>query len=171
MQVANLDSGANAGGSLMNRELIQSLREQRTVRLLALNVVTLGIYGAHYMVRQSTRLNAHLAPEKQISRDLTILILVTSYAATGMALVYFFQLPLEHPLVRAADATGLIASVLKWVWGFKMRNRMNVILGVKRGEFGWFSGIWTLLFTPLYFNFKVNELHDVLKPTTESGSE
>ena len=38
-------------------------------------------------------------------------------------------------------------------------------MGGRSGELTWFSGLWTLLFTPLYFNYKIN----VLSSSGETG--
>ena len=43
------------------------------------------------------------------------------------------------------------------------RNRMNKLLGVTQRQFHWFSGLWTFLFTPFYFNYKINQLAEDLQ--------
>ena len=37
---------------------------------------------------------------------------------------------------------------------------MNTLLAATKVEPDWFHGLWTFLFTTLYFNFKINKLND-----------
>ena len=63
----------------------------------------------------------------------------------------------------------ILWEVLMVYWAFKARNRMNRLLAAERKGREWFHGLWTFLFTALYFNWKVNTLHETGSPTGRSG--
>lgn len=44
------------------------------------------------------------------------------------------------------------------VWGLSARNAMNSVTKAKPDSPVCFSALWTCLFTPMYFNYKVNSL-------------
>lgn len=88
-------------------------------------------------------------------------ILVLSYVSLALFVGYLF-VDESHPLAKASSAIDRIGNILFLVWGFKARNRMNKILATGKSSKEWFHGFWTFMFTPLYFNFKVNQMN--LKP-------
>ena len=64
-------------------------------------------------------------------------------------------------LVDFMDLSSLLGVLwisLLMVWGFQARNRINVYFGLSHEDPRWFHGFWTLLFTPLYFNYKINTI-------------
>ena len=83
--------------------------------------------------------------------------MVISYLSLALFIPYLF-VEETHPVAALSGLVDFICSVTLIVWGFKARNRMNVILSNSKTDNEWFHGFWTFLFTPLYFNFKVNKL-------------
>lgn len=136
---------------------VAELKCQSTWRLLGLSIVTVAVYPAHYIARQTRILNDHCSADEQISEGFVIFILIISYLSLALFLGYFF-VEEEHPIARASDASDRIQNLVFLIWGFKARNRMNRILGVTKPSQSWFHGLWTFLFTPFYFNYKVNQL-------------
>ena len=45
------------------------------------------------------------------------------------------------------------------VWGFFAQNRFNTVAAFGRGDPRRIKGVWTFLFTPLHFNYRVNVLN------------
>ena len=85
--------------------------------------------------------------------------MVISYLSLALLVPYLF-VEETHPIVAFTDLVDFVSGVTFIVWGFKARNRMNVILSSGKTDNEWFHGFWTLLFTPFYFNFKVNKLDE-----------
>lgn len=138
--------------------LIEQLQDQSTWRLLGLGIVTGGIYWAHYIKKQTARLNARLAGEAVISAGFIHAILVLSYLSVALAIPYVLTGD-GQAVNLVSNLADLASSGLLIVWGFKARNRVNTLSAFRKGDDGWFHGLWTLLLTPLYFNYKVNQLN------------
>jgi len=145
-------------------DLIRDLRSQSTWRLFGLAVVTYGVYYAHYIVRQTRVLNERLPDDGKISPAFASSILTLAYLTLGLFIGYLF-VEEDHPIAVAGNVLDRVWMLLILVWGFYARNRMNTLTSSQRGELTWFSGLWTLLFTPLYFNYKIN----VLSSSGETG--
>jgi len=140
-------------------ELLRSLRCRSTWGLLGLSIITYGIYYAHYCAKQSRIINRVLERNRQIPVSFTNYFLILSYVSLAFLL--------GHLLENSNETLALFSKVADWVWtvnlifwGFYARNRMNEILGVKNNDSRWFHGFWTFIFTPLYFNYKVNVLNE-----------
>ena len=138
--------------------MLNALKNQSTWRLLLLSVITIGIYLAHYIRRQTKILNENLDDNDQISYGFVNTILVLSYISAALVIpyVYFDD---GHFTESISDFADQVFNILLIVWAFKARNRMNAILQTQKGSGNWFHGLWTFLFTGLYFNYKVNKLN------------
>lgn len=144
----------------MNVKLLSDLKYGPTVKLFVLGVVTYAVYFAHYMKRQTAFINQHCEPEERISEGLITFIMVISYLSLGLFIAYLF-VDETHPIAALSGLVDFVNNVAFIVWGFKARKRMNQLLASEAGETGWFHGLWTFIFTPLYFNFKVNQLSEI----------
>ena len=140
-------------------EIIGQLKSQSTWRLLFLSFATLGVYLAHYIVKQTTLLNVWFEEQWRISRRLVYAILVLAYVSAALMAASLFFKP-DDPVTILADLTNLIWSILILIWAFKVRNRMNALLASRQQEPAWFHGLWTFLFNAFYFNFKINQLYE-----------
>ncbi|GBE04490.1 MAG TPA: DUF4234 domain-containing protein [Nitrospirae bacterium] len=143
-----------------NEELAGQLKSQSTWRLFFLTIITLGIYSAHYIYRQTKIMNHSLNGGHKISEDLVKFIFVFSYVTAIITIPYLFA-PEGHSIETLYDLLDLIWGILIVIWAFKARNRMNMLLSAVKGQPHWFHGLWTFLFTNLYFNFKINKLNEM----------
>ncbi len=144
----------------MNRgEIVGQLKSQSTLRLIFLTVITLGIYTAHYIKRQTTIINQYLDTELQISEDFVNCLLILAYV-TAILVVPYVLVEEGHPVELISDWLDRVYGVLVLIWAFKARNRMNRLLAVTKQQPHWFHGLWTFLFTAFYFNFKINNLNE-----------
>jgi hypothetical protein len=143
----------------MNRnELLKELRKHSTTKLFLFSLLTLGIYAAHYIKRQTAILNKYLDVTNHISKGFVYTIVILTYITVIMFVPYLF-VEEGHPIETVSDVLDKIWLILVLVWGFQARDRMNQLLSTSKGDLYWFHWLWTLLFTPLYFNFKVNKLY------------
>ena len=145
----------------MENKITPKLEYGSTWKLLGLGIITLAVYFAHYIKKQTAVINEHCEENERISDSFVTFVIVISYVSLGFFFAYLF-VDETHPIAamdRLVDTINAINNVAFIVWGFKARNRMNVILSAKKKENVWFHGLWTFLFTPLYFNFKVNKLN------------
>lgn len=145
-----------------NPDLIVKLKEQSTWRLLGLGIVTYGIYFAHYINKQTNKINGHLNTDKAISNGFIIAFFVMTYLSAALFIAYLV-VDYGYPIEIIANVADSICGVMLIVWGFKARNRVNSLCSSNSESKYWFHGLWTFLFSPLYFNYKVNWL-------TASGS-
>ncbi len=144
----------------MNRgEIVGQLKSQSTLRLFLLTVITLAIYTAHYIKRQTTIINRHLDTEHQISEGFVNFLLILAYV-TVILIVPYVLVEEGHPIVLISNLLDNVYGILVLIWAFKARNRMNMLLAVTKQQPHWFHGLWTFLFTALYFNFKINNLNE-----------
>ncbi len=143
---------------MTNRSLIEKLKEQGTWRLLGLGIITNGVYFAFYIKRQTDKINSHLNEDTAISTGFITSIFVMSFLSTALLIPYFI-VDEGHPIEKISELVDRVWEIMLIVWGFKARNRVNSLCSFNSEEQNWFHGLWTFLFTPLYFNYKVNKLN------------
>ena len=141
----------------MKDKIIPKLKYGSTWKLFGLALITSGVYLAHYIKTKTAIINEHCEADERISDSFVTFIMVISYLSLALFIPYLF-VEETHPVAALSGLVDSICSVTLIVWGFKARNRMNVILSNSKTDNEWFHGFWTFLFTPLYFNFKVNKL-------------
>jgi len=151
-----------------NKELIEKLKNQSTWKLLGLGVVTFGVYFAHYIKKQTDIINEHLHIDLQISKGFIISIMILSYASVALFIAYLI-VDYGHPIEKVSHITDKVWAIMLVVWGFKARNRVNSHCFLISNRKNWFHGLWTFFFTPLYFNYKVNQLNASLTASLEDA--
>jgi hypothetical protein len=149
----------------MNPNAITQLKSESTWKLFGLTLITYFVYAAHYIKRQTKIINENYDGTDKISDGFITFIMVISYLSLFFFIGYLF-VDESHVIAMISNIIDPISSVVYIVWGFKARNRMNIILSAKKKTPSWFHGLWTFLFTPLYFNFKVNKLNEELEGQT-----
>jgi uncharacterized BrkB/YihY/UPF0761 family membrane protein len=150
----------------MKRKMLDELKSQSTWKLLGLMLITLGLYAAYYMKRQTRIINEYYEHEDKISEGFITFILIICYTSLLFFIASFF-VDESHTIAKASYLLDRITNVSFIVWGYKARNRMNTILSAQKETINWFHGLWTFLLSPLYFNFKINKLNE----ETEHGSD
>ncbi len=138
-----------------NMDLIEKLKSQSTWKLIGLGIITYGVYFAYYIQSQSKVINSAINNDSNISPGFISSILVMSYASLAMFIAYLF-VEEGHPIEGISGLVDIIVGIMLIVWGFKARNRVNAYCELSTKSDIWFHGLWTFLFTLLYFNYKVN---------------
>ncbi|MCG8685545.1 MAG: DUF4234 domain-containing protein [Desulfobacterales bacterium] len=146
-------------GRLSGTILVRELRKQSTGKLLLLTIVTLGIYSAHYIERQTVIINKYINDGNHIAKGLVSTILLLAYGSVLFIVPSFF-FEETHIINVVGDVLEFVWSILVIVWSFKARNRMNHLLSTVKGEKAWFHGFWTFFFQYLYVNYKINQLNE-----------
>ena len=91
-------------------DIFTDLRSESTWWLWFLFVFTYGVYGAHYVKRQTAVLNAHLRPPRQVSAGLVNTVLGLAYLSLALWPANFL-LP-EAPLpFRTTSLSGPATAV------------------------------------------------------------
>ena len=136
--------------------LLQQLKWNSTWLLITLGLITHGIYYAHYADRQSRIINRH-CPSNPIPLHSLGFLYSISYVSTALFVVSLFFS--EGSLVALLSSlSNLIFSIMFIIWGFRAQTRVNQLLGLGADNPQRIKGLWTFLFTPLHFNYKINVL-------------
>jgi hypothetical protein len=138
---------------------ITEFKSQSTWQLVGLGVVTYGVYFAHYIKNQTAKINEVTVEKDKVTEDFVNSILAVSYISL---ILFFVSLAFEegHAVETVSYITDRISGVMMIVWGFMARNRLNIAYDLSNDSKEWFRGLWTFLFSPLYFNYKINCLID-----------
>jgi len=70
-----------------NLNLIKELQHQGTWRLVILSIVTLTVYWAHYIARQSKIINTVVSDKEKISKEFIVVLFVLSYFSLSMTFI------------------------------------------------------------------------------------
>ncbi len=143
----------------MDREkIITHLKSQRTWRLIFLSIITLGIYTAHYIKRQTCIFNKYLDREQKISPLLAYLIMFISYERVIVLLLSVFMNQLISEDMNFFR--NLLRLILVIVWAFQVRNRINKLLLLSANRTLWLNRGLTFFFTIFYINYMINSLNE-----------
>ena len=141
----------------MQENRIIELKKQGTLELLVLSILTLGIYSAHYIKEQTPKIDALSHNKLNIGNAYVELLLYLSYISLGTFI--FSLVSPENMMLNLVDSLlSFLVSLLSLIWGFKARNRVNAAFDFHKGSDNWIHGIWTLIFSQFYFNYKVNSI-------------
>ena len=142
---------------MKNLDSITSFKDQSTWRLVVLGIVTYGVYFAHYVKKQTVKVNDVSNENNKISSGFVTAILVMSYISL---LLFFAYIAVDegHLIERLSNIVDRILGIMLIVWGFMARNRLNTAYEINKNNKEWFHGLWTLLFSPMYFNYKINSI-------------
>ncbi|MCB1214026.1 MAG: DUF4234 domain-containing protein [Deltaproteobacteria bacterium] len=153
----------------MSQEVIKKLEWGSTFKLVIFSIISLGIYVAYYIARQTKVLNEVLPEEKKINQALIKAIFIFAYVGI-VSIVLVFFIPEENPLIKILDAVDRVFGFLLLYWSFVVRERMNKdLLESQKGSPTWFNGIATFFFSPFYINYKVNTLNENSRVITQNA--
>ncbi|KZM43688.1 hypothetical protein OA92_08365 [Marinomonas sp. SBI22] len=160
---------------MKNLNLIKELQHQGTWRLVILSIVTLTVYWAHYIARQSKIINTVVSDKEKISKEFISVLFVLSYFSLSMVFIEALLLidsirdsfvaflinsdvasNIYLLLLDIDTYSGLVIFIMIVVWAVKVRNRMNTYCELNKGDLSRFNIFWSIVFTPYYFNYNVN---------------
>jgi len=129
--------------------------------VFGLSIITAGLYMYYWMFSRVKNLNTGLSSEQKIPSLLTNTVI-----ATGIIYTIFAYAPgfVDGSIVAVVAMATLVFMVIYMVtyltWLFKFRNRLNILTGAKKGDQLWLGGIMTFFFNVIYFQYKINQIHD-----------
>lgn len=144
---------------MAQESIIQELKEQNTLQLIILNMITLGIYGAFYIKRQSERINRFVDPSIHISKRFIDLLLGVSFISVILTVfsIKYADFP-KHDIHLLTNLSSYLYGILLISWTFIARRSLHQQCAISVGDHRWFHGVATFFFTIFYFNYKINEI-------------
>lgn len=143
---------------MYNDDLIKKLHVQGSWSLFGLFFITFGIYIAYYIKKQTLTINSFLTDKDKLSYSFINIIIVLSYLSAILALIP--ENTNNSILNDFSFYTGNLLFILITIWGFKVKNRLNNYYDFNKSSIDWFHGLWTFLFTTLYFNYHINCINE-----------
>jgi len=148
--------------------LISQLSYIDTWKLIVLAVVTMGIYLAYYIRRQSAVINAISASHESIPAWLVTACQLLAFSSLAL---FVSHLVTDNRMTHQADEViGLIFNISLMAWGFAARQSMHTLLKATPNSGFWFDGLWTVLLSPLYFNYRINSIAEVTPEVPASSA-
>ncbi len=150
---------------------LNRLQHIDTLILVLLALVSFGIYLAFYIRRQSALINAAAEkPEQRLSEGFTLTAMILASAALCTQLLSFTAA--SEALSHLNEMTGLLFNISLAAWGFAARRSLHAITSAAQDSSLWFDGLFTLLLSPFYFNYRINQIfkRDSLQPRQGSAS-
>ena len=139
---------------------IQALPTRSTPGAILLQIITLNVWGVYFLNRLTESINASLEPREShlyLSETLTVTITVLAWMNASLLVLSLF----------GSEVLTVLSSFFLWTfevclvtWAFKVRNRLNTLLGSAPHSSSWFHGVPTFFFTLYYLTYKINCLKE-----------
>ena len=142
---------------ITDNKQMQSLPRLSILMVLALNILTLGLYYPYWLYTRSqiiNRVQTHQIPSNLINTvlGLFLLSLVFSLMSGSQADNLDYKM--------ASNLFTLIYSISTLFWAFTLRDRIHKISHASKQGGYWLSGLMIVLFQMLYLQYKINEYID-----------
>jgi fatty acid desaturase len=131
--------------------------------VFGLSMITLGFYGYYWLYSRTTILNKLSTPENRIASwlPMTTIIVAVLYWILSFAPLFMGSSPEIAVSVGLASLVISIAYMVFFLmWTFGFRKRLNLLSGANKGEAFWLGGFMTFFFNVIYFQYKINQMHD-----------
>lgn len=161
---SNSENNLSAASSSAGISKIKEIKRLTTWAVFGLTMVTFGFYTFFWLFSRTKILNQNLAEEDRIASWIPIVGVVSFILylvlSIGPAFMMSSNLELATTLMGIGGMTGLVYMVMFLVWIFKFRSRLNLLSESNSGEKFWLGGILTFFANILYFQWKINQIHD-----------
>ncbi len=143
-----------------NVTLLKELKSQSTWRLLILSIITLSIYDAYYVKRQSEIINKHIEKDRQITKGFVIAFYLVSCMAAFLLVPSFLADGEDlRQIELVSNIFDYIWIIMDIAWALIARSKMHKLFqNYNENNFN-FSILWSIIFGVYYFNFKINKLN------------
>lgn len=130
--------------------------------VFGLSLITFGIYSYYWLYSRTTQLNNMSAPENRVASWLPI----TAVSLIAVSWILSFA-PLASADLATSTAFSGISAIISIVyivfyimWIFAFRKALHALSGANKGDMFWLGGIMTFFFNTIYFQYKINQIHD-----------
>ncbi|MCH2176963.1 MAG: DUF4234 domain-containing protein [Lentisphaeria bacterium] len=141
-------------------EDIQYLQDQPTLLLLVKGICTFGIYQAYYIKRIVDKTNQIIAAEEQQIGYIQVYVFILLSYFTAFTSLSQLWTKLPEDLLLLNQYFSIIWAILAILLSFRIGYKLNKhfkLYQIDRTER--FHGVWIILFTYLYINYKINKLN------------
>ena len=142
-------------------EVISKLKRESTLLTLFLNIVTFGIYGAHYLQGQTSVLNESLQEEDRLDPQIMWGIVAAAWISGILDFVGILQ-TLSPDFEFLSSAVGLGVSIAYILWSFKWRKMFYAATKTGNVYPQQLNGFLLFLFGIYYINYRVNAMNDTI---------
>jgi len=160
----NSENGLSAASSSAGIEKIKEIERLTTWAVFGLSMITFGFYTFFWLFSRTKILNQNLHEEDRIASWIPIVGVISFILyfalSIGPALMISSNPELAATLMGIGGIIGLVYIIMFLVWIFKFRSRLNLLSGSHSGETFWLGGILTFFANILYFQWKINQIHD-----------
>lgn len=129
-------------------------KEKSLIAVLALCVFSFGLYVIFRLWQLTNILNSKT--ENNISKVFTT-ITISIHLVSLLGLIYYFLFPAPATLLLIAKLLHLLSTIFHIIWIIKVRNRINRINNVSKGNMLWLDPILSSFFHVIYFQHKINQ--------------
>ena len=129
-------------------------KEKSLIAVLALCVFSFGLYVIFRLWQLTNILNSKT--ENHISKVFTT-ITISIHLVSLLGLIYYFLFPAPATLLLTAKLLHLLSTIFHIIWIIKVRNRINRINNVSKGNMLWLDPILSSFFHVIYFQHKINQ--------------
>jgi hypothetical protein len=147
---------------VFKKNLFESLCVIGTFRLVFLSVITLSIYPAYYIKKQTEKINYYLDERLKIPLWLVFLIFFLAYFLAVIFLAEKFNTEVVlYPFLKKLLEFSLWLSFVSWAYIFT--NRLHALFKTKNDSGEWFTGILIFVFNIYYLNYKICSINEVIR--------
>ncbi len=132
-------------------------KEKSVVAVLAFCVFSFGLYVIFRLWQLTNVLNSRM--ENHISKAFTITA-ISIHLVSLFGLIYYFLFTAPTALLITAKLLHLLSAIFHIVWLIKVRNRINSINNVSKGNALWLDPFLSSFFHVIYFQHKINQSID-----------
>jgi hypothetical protein len=139
----------------MNRNKFNEIFEVVSVnKIILLCILSFGMYVIFKLYTFSNKVNKKVAsPISNFFMHTAIVIHLISF----ISLLIFFGIDGSQELLIFSKLMHVLSSIFHITWIIKVRNRINIINSVMKGNKLWLNAILSSLFHVIYMQYKINE--------------
>jgi len=138
----------------MKKRLAGPFKVDSVLKTLVLCMLSIGSYFIYMLYRFSSQINQHT--EFKISK-VFILITILLFTLSFGSLIYAFAHFHEPDILTRSMGIHLISSVFDVSWIIMVCNRINLIVGARRGDKLWLNPYITSILHVIYMQYKINQ--------------
>ena len=121
--------------------------------ILALCVFTLGIYVIYKLYKLSSQINNY--SNYQIS--IPFMSIATLLFSVSFVSLLIGLLLMQPEIIKSSIALHVISTIFDVSWIIMVRNRINLINNVQKGDELWLNPVITSIFHVIYMQHKINQ--------------